>query len=330
MDAYVMQQGSWGRTLRAGAAAVTVFLGGHQAMADELGAFHFDLAVNVIGMEADTADAGIDAPLDFDLAGLPVSIAALSDGGDSDNPGISAGLNGAHQLSLGGGFTLASRGSVQKTRYLTDSFFGSDRIAGGTALRFEERGFKGALEPGIDLALQAGSIDRRRYTLDGRLSQDILDGWAVSLGNGWMRQEYPGTPDDRADTGSGRLGFAFTMIEKTRLDLSYEMSRTWAVMPEDGAAKAGPALDLSLSVLDALDIGFRYQHCESTDYETEDGSLQVLVDSVHSVGIHAAWQKPGAEYFTVSAGYNLDHTASPVAARDGITHDAMVSLGLKF
>lgn len=328
-----MQQESRGKRLCVSAAllpAALALLGSSQAMAEELGTFHFDLAVNVIGMEADMGDKGIDAPLDFDLAGLPVSIAASSGGGEGDNPGISAGLNGEHKLSLGGGFSLLSRGSAQKTRYLTDSFFGNDRIAGGTALRFEESGFEGAIEPGVDLDLSAGALDRRRYAVNGRLSQEILDGWAVSLGNGWARQQHPGNPDDNADTGTGSLGFTFTTIDRTKINIGYDVSRTWAARPEDAAETAGPALGLSVSLLDALDIDLRYQYCESTDIAAADSGLRALVGTTHAVGISAAWLQPGAEYFTISVGYNFDRTNSQATDRDGITHDGMVNLGLKF
>lgn len=326
-----MQQSSLGRKRRLVGAAcllvVSVLCAG-PALAEESGSFHFDLVVNVIGM--DTDGAGLEAPIDFDLAGLPVSIAAQSGGADTNNPGISAGLNGEHALSLGAGFTLATHGNLQKTRYLTDSFFGSDRIAGGTALQFTDSGFRGAIEPGIDLDLSAGALDRRRYAVNGRLSQDILDGWTVSLGNGWARQQHPGSQDDNADTGTGSLGFAFTMIDRTKINLGYDMSRTWAARPEDAAKTAGPALGLSVSLLDALDIDLRYQYCQSTDIAAADGGLRALVDTTHAVGINALWLQPGAEYLTISAGYNFDRTTSAVADRDGITHDGMINLGLKF
>lgn len=298
------------------------------ALAEESGGFHFGLAVNVIGVEMDGAD--FEAPIDFDLAGLPVSIASQSDPGSTDNPGISAGLNGDHTLALGGGFSLVTRGNLQKTRYLTDTFFGSDRITGGTALQFTDSDFRGAVEPGADLDFSAGALERRRYAVKGRLSQDILDGWTVNLENGWARQQHPGNPADNADTGSGSIGFAFTMIENTKISLGYEASRTWAALPQDAVTQAGPAFGLSVSLLDALDIDLKYRYCESTDIEATDGGFRALVDSTHAVGLTAVWLQPDAEYLSISAGYNVDRTTSPVAERDGITHDAMVNLGLKF
>lgn len=312
-----MKQFLWGP-----AAAVLAVSLAAAARADEPKGFTFDLSVDLIG--ADIGDLGGGEPLRFDLGGLPVSLGTVA-GGDTGNPGLRAALGGDHTLAFGGGFSLVTSGSLQKTRYLVDSFYGSDRLAGGTSLRYQNGSFKTALEPGVDLDFFAGAIETRHLVLDGRMSRTIAENIAMSLSTGIARREHPGDRMAGADLGYGKLGVDFTFGAHAKLDLAYDIRHSWAEISRDSTARSGPSIGLDLATLAGLDLGLTYQYCESTRYD----DLRERVDTAHAFGLTATWQDADTDYLTFSGGYRLDRTdrsGDDVAT----SHDAMINMALKF
>lgn len=301
--------------------------------ADEpAGDFKLGLFVDVLGSMGSATDKGSATgkpePFQFDIIGMPLSIGSREP--DSAVPGLTIGVDGTYKLPIDGAFSVVTTGSVEKTRYLEDEFWGRDRANGQASIQHDHDGLKTALEPGVEVELRAGEVTERRYRIDGRVAKEIFSGLALSTSTGFTRQDAPLTLEDNASFGRARLGLSYQLDKNAKLNLGYDMTQKWADQPQASETRSGPSLGLSLSVFEFLEIGTSYQYCESTSYEESGADLRALVDDVHSVGMNAAWRDPAADYLSIKADYRFDQTASAIASRDGQAHDGMITLGLQF
>lgn len=315
--------------LSAGLAALS------SASADEsVGDLKLGLFVDMLGGAAAGLEKSVDEtagkaePFQFDIIGMPLSFGAR----DPDNalPGVTIGVDGAYELPIDGAFSVIVSGALEKTRYLEDEFWGSDRATGSATIKHEYDGWRTTFEPGIVFHLRASEMIERRYFLDGRASKDILPGLAFSTATGFTRRDAPLAIENNANFGRTQLGLIYHFGDSARVDFAYDMTRKWADQPQDSHSRSGPSIGVSFEMFDFLEIGSRYQYCENIEYDLNGTDLRAVVDQVHSVSMNASWRDPDADYLTIKADYRFEQTQSEVAAHAGQSHDGMITLGLQF
>jgi hypothetical protein len=307
------------------------FVGAPPVHADGAGRdLEFGLFVDMLGNAAGAAEKTADQaePFQFDIIGMPVSIGSRDP--DSAVPGLTVGIDGSYKLPIEGAFSVIATGSLQKTRYLEDEFWGSDRAAGSATISRENDGWRMTLEPGFVYHLRASEMIERRYFIDGRASKDILPGLAFSTSTGFTRRHAPLAIENNADLGRAQLGLIYHFGESARLNLSYDMTRKWADQPQDSHGRSGPSVGVSFAMFDFLEIGTRYQYCENIEYDLNGTDLKAVVEEVHSVGMNASWHDPDADFLTLTADYRFEQTRSDVMGHAGQSHDGMITLGLRF
>lgn len=275
---------------------------------------------------ASTSTASSDPSKKIDLGLVPLTLSAK----DSDSGfGVTAGGNGQYVVPLSDSFSLISHGGFAKSQGVGGSLFGDTTVDAGPGLAFRQDDFAWLLQPDIGVTMQSAALQQIDYGVGTTLSKDLLSGLTATTTTGYKLQDAADGPSRLAN---GSAGLSYTLPNKIKLGLGYQVEQKLSTSDQLLADKQGPSLSAEIPVTDSLNLGTSYSYNTSAaDAAAVDLGTKGR-DVEQTLGISAAWDIGADINADVKLKANLDLTRQSQSSTDTqqVQKSGTVGMQMKF
>ena len=218
----------------------------------------------------------------IDLGDVPFTVST----GDSDR-GWDAVLGGSGQyvVPLSDGFSVVNHGAFSKSQ--SDAGLLGDASAdAGPGLAYRQGNFAISLSPDVGVTLQNDALHQVDYGVSSSVSKDLMSGLTATTTTGYTLQN---TTDGDSRQAQASTSLNYTLPDKIKLGLGYQMNQTLNSGNQPLSGQQGPSLSAEIPVSDSLKLGTNYSFNSTA---AEDDSLDLLAkhrDTTQTFGVSAAW-----------------------------------------
>lgn len=273
-----------------------------------------------------TASANSDSSKKIDLGQVPLTLSAK----DSDAGfGVTAGGSGQYVVPLSDSFSLVNHGGFSKSQAVAGSLFGDTSVDVGPGLAFRQDDFAWLLQPDMGVSLQSAALQQVDYGVSSTLSKDLLTGLTATTTTGYTFQDATDGPSRLANNSAG---LSYTLPNKVKLGLGYQLQQKLSTSDQLLADKHGPSLSAEVPVTDSVNLGTSYTYSSSAaDFDTADATARGR-DIDQTLGVSAAWDIGADINADVKLKANLDLTRQTQTGTDTqqVQKSGTVGMQMKF
>jgi len=218
----------------------------------------------------------------IDLGDVPFTVSTA----DSDR-GWDAVLGGSGQyvVPLSGGLSLVNHGAFTKTQS-NSGVFGDASANAGPGLAYRQGNFAISLSPNVGVTMQNQALSQIDYGVSSSVSKDLMSGLTATTTTGYTLQNTPGG-DSRQAQASTSLNY--TLPDKIKLGLGYQMNQTLSGGNQSLSGQQGPSVSAEIPISDSFKLGTNYSYNSTAP---DDDSLDLLArrrDTTQTFGLSANW-----------------------------------------
>ena len=267
----------------------------------------------------------------LDLAGVPVLVGATRQNNGAA-ASVTAGIAGSHDFNLGNNLSMKASGLVSRVHTDGAGLLSSGRVGGDLAFKYQEGGTRLLLRPSLFANLQEETLDSIDYALQSQVWQAV--GWGFDLtatgGAGWRASEQ--LPTDDRETGFGRLGLHWALLDKTDLEFAYGFDVTEGPLPSQYRFAQGPMVMAHLGLEDGWRLYGRYSFSAVERGYDDNQADARRHDARHRFNFVSDWDlgsTTGADWH-MQAAYDFEQTLTDAPVCYPANHIASVQFALNF
>jgi hypothetical protein len=218
----------------------------------------------------------------IDLGDIPFTVSTA----DADHGwGAVLGGSGQYVVPLSDGFSLVNHGAFSKSQ--SDAgLFGDASADAGPGLAYRQGSFAISLSPDVGVTMQDQALHQFDYGLSSSVSKDLMSGLTATTTTGYTLQN---ATDGNSRQAEANTSLSYTLPDKIKLGLGYQMSQTMTGDSQPLSGQQGPSLSAEIPVSDSFKLGTNYSYSSTA---ADDDSLDLLArrrDTTQTFGVSANW-----------------------------------------